>query len=101
VYRHDPENPDSLSDSDIQDIHEDSAGVLWVGTFNGGLNRLDRATGRFTHYFHDPDDPESLSHNTVRSIYEDQSGGFWIGTDGGLNRLDRLRFLGLFEQRAC
>ncbi len=28
VYRPDLENPDSLSDSVIQDIHEDSAGVL-------------------------------------------------------------------------
>ena len=75
VYRPDPENPDSLSDNVIGDIYEDSAGVLWVGTFNGGLNRLDRTTGRFTHYFHDPTDPESRSHNTVQSIYEDQNGG--------------------------
>jgi ligand-binding sensor domain-containing protein len=62
--------------------------VLWIGTW-GGLNKLDRTTGRFTRYLQDPDDPYSVSNNMIISFFEDQSGAFWIGTADGLNRLDR------------
>jgi len=52
-----------------------------------GLNRLDRATGRFSRWGYEPDNPFSLIHNTIPSIYEDESGALWIVTYGGsLNR---------------
>ena len=44
-YRHDPQNPASLSDDSIWALHVDRAGVLWVGTFGGGLDRLDPRRG--------------------------------------------------------
>ena len=46
-HRHDPEVPDSLSDNQVTAIAEHAAGHLWVGTFHGGLNRLD-TDGEFT-----------------------------------------------------
>ena len=70
-------------------VHEDSQGALWVGTQYGGLNRLDRASGRFTHYLHNPDDPYSLSDDKVYAILEDSSGRLWIGTQNGLDLFDR------------
>jgi len=89
VFRHDPEDPHSLSTNPLRVIYEDQTGDLWIGTSGGGLNRLDRYTEKFTHYKHDPDDPHSLSGNDVRSIYEDRNGVLWIGTTAGLNRYDR------------
>jgi ligand-binding sensor domain-containing protein/signal transduction histidine kinase len=88
IYRHDPEDPNSLSNNVIRSIIQDREGVLWIGT-DGGLNRLDRVSEEFTRYQNDPDDPHSLSDNAVLSIHEDQSGALWIGTGaGGLDRLD-------------
>ena len=56
----------------------------------GGLNRLDRATGKFTRYLHDPDNPNSISNNKVRALLEDSKGNFWVGTAGdGLQTLNR------------
>ena len=90
VYKHDPENPNSLSDNFVQAIYKDQSGALWIGTNGRGLDRFDRGTEQFTHYPNDPDDPHSLSNNDVQTIYEDQSGVLWIGTNGGgLNRFDR------------
>ena len=89
VYKHDPEDPDTLSNNFIWAIHEDESGILWIGTGGGGLDRFDRATGRFTHYQHDPGDPHSLSNNIVLSIHQDREGMLWLGTNGGgLNRFD-------------
>ena len=85
-FQHSPQDPESLSDNWILTIFEDSSCRLWIGT-NGGLNKFDRKTEKFTIYKNDPLNPESLSHNTVKSILEDNSGIIWIGTNkGGLNK---------------
>ncbi len=88
VYRHEPENPHSLSANAVRAIYEDRSGVLWIGTDGGGLNRFEREQARFVRYQNNPGDPHSLSDNNVRSIYEDRMGALWIGTAGGLNRFD-------------
>ncbi len=89
VYRHDPDDSRSLSDSDVRAICSDSRGELWIGTQNGGLNRLRRDGGTFVHYRHDPGDPASLSHDQVTDLLEDAAGDLWVGTADGLNRLRR------------
>ncbi len=78
----------SLSSDRAWAVHEEQTGNLWVGLFDGGLNRLDRAAGTVTVYRYDPADPSSLSSDTVREIYEDRSGALWVSTDGGLDRFE-------------
>ena len=87
VYKHDPDDPATISDNFIRALDEDRAGRLWIGT-NGGLNRFDPRTETFTRFQHDPADPDSLSDNIVRVIYEDRTGAMWLGTEGGLNKFD-------------
>ncbi len=48
-YRH-TGNPNSLSDNRVWEIFEDSRKELWIGTLNGGLERLDRQKNIFHHY---------------------------------------------------
>ena len=70
-------------------IFEDRLGVIWVGTYGGGLSRFDRATRSFTNYRNEADKLSSLSGNQVSTIAEDPSGSLWIGTLGdGLNFFD-------------
>ena len=88
VFRHDPENPQSLSHNHITSIYEDGTGALWIGTNGGGLNKFDREQEYFINYQADPDDPQSLSDNRVFAVFGDQSGSLWIGTLRGLNKLD-------------
>lgn len=85
--------PGALSDdvvsSLIEDRHTpDPVPNLWIGTEGGGLNYLNRQTGRFTVFKHDPSRPASLGSNLVKTVYQDRRGYVWAGTHGGgLNRL--------------
>jgi ligand-binding sensor domain-containing protein/signal transduction histidine kinase len=78
----------SLSDDRVIAVHEDRTGNVWVGMYEGGLNRLDRTAGKVTAYRHDPADSTSLSSDIVRAVYEDRSGTLWVGTDIRLERFD-------------
>ena len=90
-YRHDPENPDSLSEGAVSFVAEDRTGNLWIGT-TGGLNRYDPATDGFVQYHHDRADSHSLSSDAVLTFYEDQASVLWFGTGGsGLSLHDPRR----------
>lgn len=91
VFRHDPENPDSLGTGELVWVHEDQAGMLWIWKYWGPLDRYDRNTGRFAHYdLSDPTDPESASSDFVWTLHEDPGGTLWVGTyRSGLYRYDR------------
>jgi signal transduction histidine kinase/ligand-binding sensor domain-containing protein/CheY-like chemotaxis protein len=73
----------------VRALREDHAGVLWIGTLDSGLRRLDPRTGEVQVFRHDPKRPGSLSHNRVFSILEDDAHRLWVATSGGLNLLDR------------
>ncbi|MDM8527872.1 two-component regulator propeller domain-containing protein [Anaerolineales bacterium HSG24] len=76
---------DGLSQSQVQNIFQDSRGFLWFGTTNG-LNRYDGYS--ITVYKSDLKNSRSLTNNVINYVYEDSAGMFWIGTDNGLNMFD-------------
>ena len=89
-FQHDETNPDSLNDNSVSSIYRDRAGVLWVGTENGGLNILDFRQGQFGSYRHRPGNPGSLSPGVVSAMHQDRNGILWVGfTLFALDRLDR------------
>jgi signal transduction histidine kinase/ligand-binding sensor domain-containing protein/CheY-like chemotaxis protein len=83
----DQDDPDNLSDQYVNTVFEDSDGDLWMGTFNGGLNRYDRATQSFRRYQPEPDDPHSLGSESIFSILQDRTGLMWFA-GRGVDRLD-------------
>ena len=88
-FRHDPTDPQSISQDDVRTIFEDTRGNLWIGTNNGGLNKFNRGDESFTRYQQSFTNENSLSSNSIRSIVEDKNGNLWIGTNGGgLNKFN-------------
>lgn len=79
-YVNDPNDSGSLNDNTVYAIHEDSQNNLWMGTSDGGLNKLDRKLGIFTSY--------SLTNyfrnNIVYGILSDSSQNLWLSTSKGL-----------------
>ena len=88
-YAPDTGDAGALPTYSVRSVVTDSEGRLWVGTFGGGLSRLDAETGRFDTFVHNPDAPESLASNRVSSIFEDNAGRLWVGTSAGLNLVDK------------
>ena len=73
-----------LSSNSVRDCCEDNQGNLWIATFSG-LDKLDKATGRFT-YYRPSGMPGSLSNSSVYCIMKDHQGTLWVGTYfGGVN----------------
>ncbi len=87
-YLNDPLNPASLANNRLEAICVGRNGIVWVGIYGYGLDRLDPVTGIFTHYRYNEKNANSLGNDTVFSILEDAEGIIWVGTINGLNRLD-------------
>ncbi|MFO7923382.1 MAG: two-component regulator propeller domain-containing protein [Bacteroidales bacterium] len=87
IYRHQPSDPYSLSNSTIQSVIEDSDGNIWVGT-EDGLNKFDRKKNIFEVYRHEPGNPASLSDNNIYYVYQDRAGKIWLKTEEGIDMFD-------------
>ncbi|MCI0512932.1 hypothetical protein L0128_06955, partial [candidate division KSB1 bacterium] len=81
-YRHQSNNPFSLSHNDVRKIMAGSDGRLWFGTAGGGINVWDRHTKKFFAHQNHPQSSESISHNFVNRIFIDHLGRLWAGTWG-------------------
>lgn len=81
-YNHIESDPYSLSLNSLTSVYEDSDGVLWIGTWGGGLNHLDRDRESFEHF---DTSPNQLAHKMVNAIVVDKDQNLWVGTDKGLN----------------
>ena len=73
-FRHAAGDAHSLSSNQVYQILEDRSGALWVGTSDGGLNRMDRGGNVVQSFRHDPSRPGSLSNDDVRAVLEDRAG---------------------------
>ena len=89
------DSPTSISPNPVNAMYVEPDGTLWVGTVEGGLNRMEgekesrregvRREGEkgFRHF---TKENSALSHNSVSALVADGKGRLWTGTwGGGLN----------------
>ncbi len=81
-YLHDPLDPASISDNLIISLTIDRSGLLWVGTFNGGVNILNPQINRFRVFSRNNLTTNGLSPNVIYGIAETDH-FLWTGTNGG------------------
>ncbi len=75
-----------LNNGEIYAFWLDKAGDLWIGTENGGINILNRQTGRFRYMGPIRNNPNSLSSTCIKALLDDGKNNLWIGTFmGGLD----------------
>jgi len=83
-YKNDATDSTSLGDNRVMAICEGRDGMLWIGTFGGGLNQFDRASGKFKRFgMHN-----GLPSDVIYGILEDAGGNLWISSNYGLSRFN-------------
>jgi signal transduction histidine kinase/ligand-binding sensor domain-containing protein/CheY-like chemotaxis protein/HPt (histidine-containing phosphotransfer) domain-containing protein len=84
IWRHQPDNPNSLIDSSVNAVVRDRDGIVWVGG-RTGITRFDLNSGQFTRRVLAPGETNA---NNVRAMTLGRDGAIWIATRGGLHRLE-------------
>ena len=74
----------SLPDLSIHRLFEDSQQNFWLGTWEGGLCKLDRQTGKLEQFM--PPERNGTAH--IHSLAEPEQGKLFIGSDDGLVYFD-------------
>jgi len=74
--------PGSETVPEVICIHENSEGLLWLGTLRYGIYLFDPETGDFLKHF---DESTGLIDNSINVIYEDDQGNLWMSTWKGIS----------------
>lgn len=84
-YKHDPQNPNSLSADNVKSVLIDQNDNIWIGLYDGGLNFLNPRQRPFK--FQKIDFPDTyavpLKGYKIQTLLEDRNGNIWIGTSTG------------------
>lgn len=72
----------TLSSVSVSTMMLDMHGDLWIGTWGGGLNKIDTKTLKVERVF-TTEAELGLNNLYVQAIFEDSQGDIWIGTAGG------------------
>lgn len=88
VFVNDPADNGALNDDVVFSLYEDRSGILWLGTYFGGINKLDPDESRFNRYsnFHKLFGLNKAANN-VKSIAKENN-TIWICTNKGLMAFD-------------
>ncbi|TAE21787.1 MAG: hypothetical protein EAZ92_16555 [Candidatus Kapaibacterium sp.] len=83
-YRSIAHDSTSLPANYITSIVDDQTGAyLWVGTYGGGLARLNKATQKFTSFRRNVGKQGALQSDIIWRLAKDTSGEIWAGTFKG------------------
>lgn len=91
-YTYKEKDENSISGDRIWVVHEDSKGMVWMGTVRRGINLLNPATGIIKRYFHTQEETNSLFNKYVSPFFESKNGDIWFAAaPGQLYRYDRAK----------
>ncbi len=93
----------SLSNSSVRCVFQDSFNNIWLGTYGGGINFIGHASPLFhKHGFSPfPDDPYSMNNRMAHSLTLDKDNKLWVGTDGGgINVFEDGKRVNLFTKES-
>lgn len=88
-YLPDPSARYSINSKALNCLYTASNGIVWIGTFNRGVNYIDIYRKNFRNYQFNFQ-PNGLLSSDIRSMFQDAQGNIWIGTKegGGLSLFD-------------
>lgn len=75
-----------LSSNSVISMYPGQTGYMWLGTYDGGVNRVGLYPDPFATYFADPTGKTGPETGVIWSFAEGVEGDLWVGSKGGLSR---------------
>ena len=86
LYQRKADDPNSLSNNDVHWIISTSDNQLFLATFGGGLNKLEKMDADGNAQFKSYTVGDGLPSDVLLSIREDKNKNLWISTENGISR---------------
>lgn len=80
-FTHNKADPSSLSSNQVTSLTMQGDSVVWIGTFDGGLNKLNLKNNRIERIFQKETDGLPAQ---IDALHTDKSGNVWVGSKFGL-----------------
>lgn len=87
-YKNDPNDSTSISNNYILNVKEDKEGKIWIGTFGGGLNKIEHKNTSGKVVFKQYTLTNQLPNNTIKGILFDKNNNLWASTIRDLFRMN-------------
>lgn len=72
-----------LNHPSIFSLYKDDNGVIWLGTYYGGVNYFDPKRDGMVHYDYQNRTGKQLYYSLIGNMVKDKDGNLWLSTDGG------------------
>ncbi|PIE01939.1 MAG: hypothetical protein CSA81_09325 [Acidobacteria bacterium] len=90
TFKHDPSDPYSVSNDNTGNLYVGQDGLIWIGTWGGGLITFDPLTFKAHTIDLAPEDDTSIGDLRIQSIYQSKDGIFWFGSyESGLYKYNK------------
>ncbi|MFT3823836.1 MAG: two-component regulator propeller domain-containing protein [Chitinophagaceae bacterium] len=81
-------SPVPFFNTQVQAIHEDEEGTIWISTYGNGIYYYNAATGKGGNFKYQPHAANTIINNYVNNLFEDSHKNFWFCTEGGLSKYE-------------
>jgi ligand-binding sensor domain-containing protein/signal transduction histidine kinase/DNA-binding response OmpR family regulator len=78
-------------DTQVQSIHQDKQGTLWVASYGGGVFYFNPKTNKKGRIQYNVQKSDGLLDNYINSLYQSEDGDLWFCTEHGLSRYNPVR----------
>ncbi|MDQ3192814.1 MAG: hypothetical protein M3Q58_14560 [Bacteroidota bacterium] len=83
-YKSNDKSQGTLNNNIILSLYEDNEGIIWIGTYGGGLNKFDPSSELFTSYTEE----NGLSNNAIYGVLSDKNQNLWMSSNKGVSRFN-------------
>ena len=83
TFKHEADEPNSLSNNVIHDLMEAADGSIWIATEAGGISIYDPFTDSFSQFIPPNSNDARWRVSSIQSLYQDTEGNIWLGSPRG------------------
>ena len=78
-----PQYLGGLTHPSIYSLYKDSQGIIWVGSYYGGVSSFNPNQEEYFHYNYQTHSENGVYFSYIGEMVQDKHGCLWLGTDGG------------------